>query len=191
MKRGRLFVISAPSGAGKSTVLACVRRRIGGLAFSVSCTTRKPRAGEREGEDYIFLSRDEFTRMIDEGSFLEWAEVHGELYGTPRSFIEDAIAEGRDVILDIDVQGGMSTKAAYPEAVTVFLLPPNMEELETRLSGRATDAPEQIRLRLENAAREMKFSELYEHRIVNDDVERACGALCSIIEGGDKQRGGA
>jgi guanylate kinase len=181
MKKGRLFVISAPSGTGKSTVLACVRRRLPDLEFSVSCTTRESREGEADGVDYRFVDRGEFRRQADAGDFVEWAEVHGELYGTPRAPIEDAVSSGRDMILDIDVQGGMSIKDAFPDALSVFLLPPDMEELERRLSGRATDSREQIRLRLENARREMAFADRYDRRIVNDEVGRACEELCELI----------
>ncbi|MBN1283142.1 MAG: guanylate kinase [Proteobacteria bacterium] len=190
MRKGHLFVISAPSGAGKSTVLDCVRRRIGNLEFSVSCTTRPIRAGESEGVHYRFVDESVFRAMIDRGEFLEWAEVHGELYGTPRLPIEGAIAAGRDVLLDIDVQGGMAIKRSFPEAVTVFLLPPSMGELKSRLGGRATDSPEQIRVRLANAEREMGFAERYDRRVVNDEVERACGELCALIEASRKAKRG-
>lgn len=182
MQKGKLFVISAPSGAGKSTVLSCVRKRIGNLDFSISCTTRSPRAGEAHGSHYHFVKRSLFEAMIDDGAFLEWAEVHGELYGTPKAPIEKAIAKGTDVILDIDVQGGMVIKKICPEAITIFLLPPSLDELKSRLGGRATDSPEQIRLRLANAEEEMRFASSYDHRVVNDEVDQACIEICSLIE---------
>jgi len=190
MKKGRLFVISAPSGTGKSTVLACVRKRLSYLEFSVSCTTRERRQGEVAGVDYRFVGRDDFRKMADDGGFVEWAEVHGELYGTPRAPIEDALSSGSDMILDIDVQGGMAIKDAFPDAIAVFLLPPDMEELERRLSGRATDSEDQIRLRLENARREMSYAERYDRRIVNDEVGRACEELCDLIDGTRESRVG-
>ncbi len=182
MRKGKLFVISAPSGAGKSTVLSCVRKRIRNLDFSISCTTRNPRVGEAHGSHYHFVERSLFRKMIEEGAFMEWAEVHGELYGTPRAPIEKAIAKGTDVILDIDVQGGMAIKKIRPEAITIFLLPPSLNELKNRLGGRATESPEQIKLRLANAEKEMGFASSYDHKVVNDKVDQACVEICSLIE---------
>ena len=183
MRKGHLFVISAPSGAGKSTVLSCVRERLGDVEFSVSYTTRGIRGDESDGVEYHFVGRAGFEAMIKAGDFLEWAQVHGELYGTPRAPIEEATGAGRDVLMDIDVQGGMSIEDEFPEAVTVFLLPPGTRELKQRLSGRATDSPEQIQLRLANASREMAFADRYDHRIINDRIERACDELCGLIRG--------
>jgi len=182
MKKGKLFVISAPSGTGKSTVLAEVRRKLPDFDFSVSCTTRSPRGDERDGREYRFIDEKVFRGMIEGGEFVEWAEVHGNLYGTPRAPIEEAIEKGRDVLLDIDVQGGMAIKRAFPEAVTIFLLPPDYEELRRRLSGRGTDSSEQIKLRLENARKEMDFKDKYDQCIVNDEVERASGELVELIK---------
>ena len=183
MRNGHLFVISAPSGAGKSTVLSCVRKRLGDLEFSVSYTTRGIRGDESDGVEYHFVDRARFEAMTRAGDFLEWAHVHGELYGTLRAPIEEATDAGRDVLMDIDVQGGMSIKDKFPEAVTVFLLPPDTQELKQRLSGRATDNPEQIKLRLASASREMAFADRYDHRIINDRIERACDELCDLIRG--------
>lgn len=182
MKKGKLFVISAPSGTGKSTVLAEVRQRLPGFDFSVSCTTRAPRGDEKDGREYHFIDEKTFRRMIDGGEFVEWAEVHGNLYGTPRAPIEEAMERGQDVLLDIDVQGGMAIKRAFPEAVAIFLLPPDYEELERRLSGRGTDSREQIKLRLENARKEMDFKDKYDRCIVNDEVGRASGELVELIK---------
>lgn len=178
---GRLFVISAPSGTGKTTVLGEVRRRCPGLRFSVSCTTRRPREGEVEGREYRFVTRERFDEMRSKGGFVEWAEVHGELYGTPRDFIDEQLKGGRDTLLDIDVQGACSIKRIYPDAVTIFLLPPSIEELERRLKGRGTDAPEKIALRLANAKREMAEKGSYDHVVVNDDVSKAASELEKIL----------
>lgn len=182
MNKGRLFVISAPSGTGKSTVLAEVRRRLPDFEFSVSCTTRPARADEKDGREYHFIDREGFEAMIGDGAFVEWAEVHDNLYGTPRAPIEDALGAGRDVLLDIDVQGGMAIKKAFPEAVTVFLLPPDFEELQRRLAGRGTDSDDQIKLRLDNARKEMDFKDKYDRCVVNDSVERAAGELVDMIK---------
>ena len=181
--RGRLFVISAPSGTGKSTVVAKLRERFPDLGFSISCTTRPRREGEEEGVHYRFIDRGLFERMAAEGEFAEWAEVHGRLYGTPRLPLERMLSEGQDVLLDIDVQGGMAIKRAFPEAVAIFIVPPGMEELERRLTSRGTDSPEQVALRLDNARNEMKFKDRYDRVVVNDTVERAVDELSAIIVG--------
>ncbi|HPQ80202.1 MAG TPA: guanylate kinase [bacterium] len=181
MQRGRLFVISAPSGAGKSTVVSLLRSRFPGLAFSVSCTTRPRRNGEKDGVHYRFIERKNFERMAAEGEFAEWAEVHGELYGTPIGPLEEMLSKGQDVLLDVDVQGGMAIKNSFPDAKTIFLVPPSMEELERRLVGRKTDSPKQIELRLENARIEMGFKKSYDITVVNDDVDRAVDELSGIV----------
>jgi guanylate kinase len=182
MKKGHLFVISAPSGTGKSTVISSVKERLADFEFSVSYTTRKIRSDERRGKDYHFVGREEFMKLVGKGIFVEWAEVHGNLYGTPRAPIEKAIAAGRNMIFNIDVQGGMAIKRVFPDAITIFLLPPSLKELSARLAGRGTESPAQIRLRLENAQNEMKFRDKYDHCIVNDDIERASSELAKLIE---------
>ena len=179
--KGHLFVISAPSGTGKSTVAQAVCRRLPELVASISCTTRKPRAGERDGVDYYFLSEDEFRRRIDEGLFAEWASVHNSLYGTPKQFLRDAVDAGKSVILDIDIQGGMAIKKTFPEAVTVFLVPPDMEVLRERLTRRGTDDPAQVELRMANAKQELGFRDRYDEKIVNDRLEDAVEKLASLI----------
>ncbi len=181
MKKGRLFIISAPSGTGKSTVVADLLKRIPDLVYSISYTTRPPRKGEHDGKDYRFVDEMTFRRLVGEGFFAEWAQVHGALYGTPRVEIEDAVAAGKNVILDIDVQGGMALKHHYPKAVTIFLAPPSFEELKERLSGRKTDPEAVIAMRLENAEREMTFRDRYDYCVVNDDLKRACKEVSSII----------
>jgi guanylate kinase len=182
MTTGRLFVISAPSGAGKTTVLGRVMSRLPKLAFSVSHTTRSPRPGERDGGDYHFVSREEFLSMIDAGSFLEHAEVHGNLYGTARSGICQQLEEGIDVVLDIDVQGAaILRRTAEMAAVFVFIAPPSMIELEKRLRGRGTESEERIRLRLQNARQELAAAGEYEYLLINEDLEETASLLAAII----------
>jgi guanylate kinase len=181
MKKGRIFVISAPSGTGKSTVVEGLLHRFPHLAYSVSCTTRSPRVAEHQGVDYHFVDRDTFMSMRQDGEFVEWAEVHGELYGTPRQPLKEAVERGLDIVLDIDVQGGLAIKDAFPEAVTIFLLPPSFEVLKERLAGRGTDSPEQIRIRLENARNELSYKDRYDHHIINDEVSKALDELAKLI----------
>jgi len=179
--RGKLFVVSGPSGAGKGTLVAGVLARVPGLSLSISATTRAARPGEVDGREYHFLSQDAFVRRREAGEFLEWAEVHGNLYGTLRPMVERELAAGSSVILEIDVQGAYQVKAKVPEAVLVFVLPPTMEELERRLSGRGTEDEGQVRGRLKTALEEMKEVHHYDHAIVNDQVERATRDLAEII----------
>lgn len=176
-----MFVISAPSGTGKTTVVRKLLSAYPDLVQSVSYTTRSPRSGERNGVDYHFIDEAEFRRRVSDGFFAEWAEVHGALYGTPIKPIEGILASGGCMVLDIDVQGGMSLKKRFPQAVSVFLLPPNEEELIRRLRGRGTEAEEQIERRLNNAHREMAYRKKYDHNIVNDDVDRAVDKLADLI----------
>jgi guanylate kinase len=178
---GRLFVLSAPSGTGKSTVLRELRERCPELAFSISYTTRPRRGSERDGVEYHFVDVTPFRSMIVQGEFIEWAEVHGHFYGTARKNLEDLLQAGRDVLLDIDVQGGSAIKQAFPDATTIFLLPPSLEVLKERLAGRGTESPEELRIRLANARRELAFQDRYDHRVVNDRLEEACGAIEHII----------
>lgn len=181
MKKGRLFIISAPSGTGKSTVVSHLLKKFPELVYSISYTTRPPRRGEENGREYHFVDAITFRKLIDEGFFAEWAEVHGAFYGTPRIEIEEAISSGRNVVLDIDVQGGMSLKSHYPEAVTIFLTPPSFEELKTRLSGRKTDPQPVVEKRLENAKKEMTFKDRYDKCVVNDELKRAVDEVAAII----------
>jgi guanylate kinase len=180
-RRGILFIVSAPSGAGKTTISGRALREIAGLTMSVSCTTRAPRSREVEGRDYSFLDRVEFVRRRDAGDFAESAEVHGFLYGTPRAPIDRTLADGRDMLLDIDVQGTRQMKAGYGgDAVSVFVLPPSEEELERRLRARGTDSAEGIRRRLERARAEMFEYLSYDYCLINrhvDDSVRLFGAI--------------
>ncbi len=176
-----LVVISGPSGAGKSTVVDRVLARSGNFSRSISVTTREHRGEERNGEQYVFVYEEEFLRRRDAGAFLEWAEVHGNLYGTPADFVDMQLARGVNVMLEIDVQGGMNVKKAKPDAVLIFLFPPSFRELVSRLRGRATDAEDVIRKRLENAVRELTFYTSYDYLVVNDDIERCVDDVCTVI----------
>lgn len=181
-RRGILFIVSAPSGAGKTTISARALREIDGLAMSVSCTTRAPRPGEVAGRDYTFLERSEFLRRQNAGEFAESAEVHGFLYGTPRGPIDRALAEGRDMLLDIDVQGASQMKSGYgAEAVSVFVLPPSEAELERRLRARGTDSAEGIRARLERAKAEMLEYRRYDYALVNRRLDESVRLFGSIV----------
>ncbi len=182
MNRGNLFVISAPSGAGKTTILRELFARVSNLAFSVSHTTRPPRAGEKNGRDYHFVSREEFMAMREQGAFLEWAEVHGNLYGTSRKAVEEELGKGIDIFLDIDVQGARQIRAMTgSKAIFLFIAPPSWQELEKRLRGRGTDQEETIRLRLNNARKEMEDAALYDYLVINDRLEEATQMLTAVI----------
>ncbi|MDD4858546.1 MAG: guanylate kinase [Candidatus Krumholzibacteria bacterium] len=176
-----IVVFSGPSGVGKSTVVDRVLKHVSNFVSSVSVTTRSARGAERDGVDYFFVTRGEFERRRDGGEFLEWAEVHGNLYGTPAAFLAASLARGANVLLEIDVQGGMSVRERYPDAVLVFLVPPDLETLKARLRGRATDDDEVIRRRLENAKREIEYFKRYDYVVVNDDVERCADDCLAII----------
>ncbi len=189
---GQLFIISAPSGAGKTTILRQVMSNLPGLAFSVSHTTRAPRAGEVNGRDYHFINRDAFTRLQEAGDFLEWAEVHGNYYGTSLSGVTAQLAAGTDVILDIDVQGASQVKSlGSPSAISIFILPPSLAELEKRLSGRNTDSAEVIRVRLDNAVREIAACGDYDHRISNDNLDEAVEMVKAVVLAARSQAGRA
>lgn len=179
---GRLFIVSAPSGAGKTTLCDVVRRRISDLAYSISFTTRAPRPGEIHGEDYFFISREAFEEGIAEGRWAEWAEVHGHLYGTSAEWISETLSRGRDILMDIDVQGTRQLLKRFPDAVTIFIAPPSMAVLEERLRKRGGDDDQTIALRLRNAAGEMAQKKLYRHVLINDDLDRAEQAFIAIIE---------
>lgn len=176
-----VIVVSAPSGAGKTTVVARVLREVTGLRFSVSHTTRPPRSDEREGVDYHYVDRATFERLKADNKLLEWAEVHGNLYGTGRAEIERARAEGVDVLLDLDVQGAAQVRERMKDAVTVFILPPSYQELEQRLRRRGQDDEETIERRLAAAAREIGAFENYDYALVNDDFEACVEGLKCII----------
>ncbi|MGD9731381.1 MAG: guanylate kinase [Desulfamplus sp.] len=181
-KRGRIFVISAPSGAGKSTLCSKITALFPDLEYSVSHTTREPRSGEKDGADYFFISVEEFKDRIKNNLWAEWAEVHGNFYGTSLKFIQDKTAQGSHLLLDIDVQGAKQFKRSFPEAVTIFIMPPSIEALEQRLKKRATDSDEVIVKRIANAKGEIAQSSFYDHIVVNDELERASKELLSIVD---------
>ncbi|MDD7445257.1 MAG: guanylate kinase [Clostridiales bacterium] len=180
MKKPMMLVLSGPSGVGKGTL---GKRLIEeeGFGFSVSCTTRGPRPGEKHGVDYLFITREEFLSRRAANGFLETATVHDEFYGTPREPAERAMAEGRDFLLDIDPQGGVQVMESVPEAVSVFLLPPSWAALEARLRGRGTETEEKIQKRLHNARQEVKYLPRYDYCIVNDDLDEAWRELRGIV----------
>ena len=182
--RGNLYIVSAPSGSGKTTLLRHLIARFENLVFSVSHTTRQPRGGEVDGVEYFFVDRDEFESVAGRGHFLEWAEYHGNLYGTSREFVEENVLAGRDVILDIDVQGAGLVKEKVPDAVTVFLLPPSYSELERRLQERRLEDDETIRKRLAIAKQEILRYLDYDYVVINDRIDDAVPLLEAIVRAG-------
>ncbi len=181
--KGQLYVISAPSGTGKTTVVRQLLDRHPDLIESISYTTRDMRPGDRADVDYHFVNTDEFKKLADEGFFAEWAEVYGNFYGTPKTPIAEAVERGEKVILDIDVQGGMALKKHFPDSLALFLLPPSEDELIRRLRGRGTDAEGAIERRLATAKQELTFQDRYDRRVVNDDVDRAVTEIEALIYG--------
>ncbi|MFP3937658.1 MAG: guanylate kinase [Phycisphaerae bacterium] len=180
---GHLVVVSGPSGVGKSTIAREVVRR-SGAEFSVSATTRSPRPHERDGRDYHFVDRETFEKMIADGELLEWAEVFGELYGTPAEPVREALRQGRKILLDVDVQGGRQVHEPMPDATFVLILPPSDEELARRLRGRASESEQQIRRRLAKARDEIASAEaqgIYNHHVVNDRLEDAIETVLRIV----------
>jgi len=180
-KQGLLVVLSGPSGSGKGTVLKAAMEKDKNLALSVSVTTRTPREGEVDGVNYYFSTREAFLKKRDEGGFLEWAEFCGNCYGTPRDKIEQMLAAGKDVILEIEVQGAMQVRASFPDAVLIFNMPPSMEELKNRLSGRQTETQQVVEERLSVAVWEISKAGQYDYVIVNDDAERAAEELLCVL----------
>jgi len=181
MRTGTLFVISAPSGAGKSTLIARIRQIFPDMRYSISCTSRPPRKGEAEGVDYYFTRTDKFRMMIQRGEFLEWKEVHGNMYGTPAAPVNECLASARRMILDIDVEGAKEVFKKVPGAVGIFITAPSVGVLEQRLRLRGTDSEESIRTRMVNAAREMEQTGMFKYQIINDDLEKAAEELAGII----------
>lgn len=181
----KLFVMSAASGAGKTTLKDKVIAEFPDIVYSISATTRKPREGEVNGVHYFFKTKEEFEQLIKENGLIEWNEVHGNYYGTPKFFVEDMLKQGKRVLFDLDVFGKVNFDKVYPEATGILILPPSEEELERRLRGRGTDPEDVIQLRLANAKKEMEFAKTkgkYEYTIVNDDLEKAADELRAILK---------
>ena len=181
VSRGILLVVSSPSGGGKGTLISRVLEAVPGLKYSVSYTTRAPRAGEKPGIDYLFVSPERFEELVAEDAFLEWARVHGNFYGTSREQINKELAAGSDIVLEVDVQGAASVRKLLPDAVSVFILPPSFEILRQRLLSRGTDSPMELELRLRNAPVELAQYVAFEYIIINDDLNRATAQLAAII----------
>jgi len=182
-QHGRLFVFAAPSGAGKTTLVHAIVTKHPELRFSISYTTRKPRRNEANGVDYLFVTRREFMRLRDEGEMLEYAEVFDNYYATSRSQVEKHLADNRNVILEIDWQGARQVRESMPECITIFILPPSVEELERRLRDRRTDAPEVIERRLRDALSDMSHWDEFDHVIINDDLNQAIADLEAVLAG--------
>lgn len=180
-EQGILFVLSGPSGAGKGTVCKALMRRLPEMRLSISATTRQPREGEQHGVNYFFKTKDQFQMMIASGDLLEWAEVYGNYYGTPRAFVEQKLSEGSDVLLEIDIQGAMQVKETYPDGVFLFLIPPSAMELEARILGRGTETEDSFATRFGAAHEELQMMSKYDYVVVNDVVEAACERIESII----------
>jgi len=182
MPQGRLFVVAGPSGAGKGTLIEEMLMRYPSASLSVSATTRRPRPGETEGVQYYFMDEEKFMDQARKGMFLEWAEVHGNLYGTPAAMVERELARGRDVILEIDVQGARQVRERVDDAVTIFVYTPSLEVLEERLRRRGTEDQDELEQRLRNALEENKEKDDYDYAVLNDQLHRAVEEICAIYE---------
>jgi len=176
-------VISAPSGAGKTTIAHAILRAHPTLRFSVSATTRPIRDGEKEGRDYFFLSNDEFRRRIDAGEFVEWEEIYGNYYGTLRQEVDRALEQGQHILFDVDVKGGLSIRKQYPESLLVFIRPPSPEALDDRLRNRKTESETSVSLRLARVPLEMELGKAFDYQVINDDLEHAIAQVDSIVTG--------
>jgi guanylate kinase len=178
---GNVFVVSAPSGAGKSTLVQRLVASVPNLRFSISFTTRRPRPGEVDGRDYFFVDEARFDAMVREGGFVEWVEVYGHHYGTGRAWLEDQLASGVDILLDIETTGALNLRQAIPDAHMIFILPPSAAALEQRLRGRGKDSEEQVAIRLKHARHELELCHAYDYLVVNDDLEAAYRTFESIV----------
>ncbi|MBU1711785.1 MAG: guanylate kinase, partial [Proteobacteria bacterium] len=181
-KTGSLFIISAPSGAGKTTLCSALMKHFDDMLYSISYTTREPRKGEKNGVDYHFISKEYFEKLITEGKWAEWAKVHGNYYGTSAVFLDEAIASGNDILLDIDVEGTKQIIGRYPDSITIFIMPPSLDILRFRMESRGSDSREVIERRMVNAEMEISQRSIYKHVIVNDNLLKAVTELISIVE---------
>ncbi|MBI4773675.1 MAG: guanylate kinase [Deltaproteobacteria bacterium] len=179
--KGCLFIVSAPSGAGKTTLCRRLIEAVDKLEYSISYTTRERRSGEVEGVDYHFVSKEEFEKLIKMNAMAEWACVYGEHYGTPKSAVETVLDQGKDLLVDVDVQGGAQLKRLFPDAIRVFVLPPSLEELENRLKTRGRDDPDALAQRLATAKEEIEAAPEYDYAVVNEQLHEALGCLVSIV----------
>lgn len=181
-RKGCLIVVSGPSGTGKGTVCSALLEKHKEIAYSISATTRQPRTGEVDGMNYYFLAKNVFEKMIEDGELLEWAEVYGNYYGTPLKKIQERLADGQDILLEIDTQGAMSVKEKFPDEIYIYIMPPSLKELERRLKTRGTDSAESIERRLKSAAGEMEIAERYNYIVVNAQVEQAVEQIAAIVD---------
>ena len=182
MRKGLLILISGPSGTGKGTVCDLLRQKHPEISYSISATTRQPRPGEQDGVNYYFYTKEKFREMIDQGQLLEWAEVYGNFYGTPKQKVLDRLDAGEDILLEIDTQGALNVMKVMPEGLFIFLLPPSLEELAACLKGRGTETEESLHRRLGAAVDEIKLATKYRYVVVNDKVEDAQETIANIIE---------
>ncbi|HEY2492623.1 MAG TPA: guanylate kinase [Paenibacillus sp.] len=181
MSKGLLIVLSGPSGVGKGTVCNALRGKMDNIVYSVSATTRHPRLGEENGVNYFFKSREQFNDMIEQDQLLEYAEYVGNYYGTPRDFVEQTLDNGKDIILEIEVQGALKVKEKFPKGIFIFLLPPSLDELKDRITGRGTESQATIDHRLSVAVDEINLMEHYDYAVVNDQIDNACKRIESIV----------
>jgi guanylate kinase len=179
--KGRLLVVSGPSGAGKGSISKRIVEEVDDLIYSISMTTRAPRPDETDGKNYYFVSHAEFEKTIEQNGFLEYAKVYGEYYGTPRAQVIKNLAEGKDVVLEIDIQGAMNIRKSYPKGVLIFILPPSMAELRTRITGRGSETKSDIELRLGEALKEIAYIDKYDYCVVNGDLDEAVSRVKAII----------
>jgi len=182
MKKGKIIVISAPSGTGKTTICKELLKRIKNLKYSISTTTRPKRKDEIDGRDYFFVTEEEFKKLIKNHFFVEWQKVHNYYYGTSREFIEKTLNSGYNCLLDIDVKGGLKLKKEYPDGVFIFLAPPNWEELEKRLKKRGTESEKDLKVRLRNAKKEMRYKKHYNHIVINEKLDDTVNKIVEIIK---------
>ncbi|MDD3115375.1 MAG: guanylate kinase [Anaerovibrio sp.] len=182
MRKGLLILVSGPSGTGKGTVCDLLRQRHPEISYSISATTRQPRPGEQDGVNYYFYTKEKFQTMIARGELLEWAEVYGNYYGTPKQKVTDRLEAGEDILLEIDTQGALDVMRLMPDGLFIFLLPPSLEELARRLKGRGTETEDSLQRRLAAAVEEIKIAHHYRYVVVNDKVEAAEEVIANIIE---------